>query len=157
MSLGIEWISQEDLLRADYVLVALTTTVFTVRVIVQFIRRRNVEWQDIWLYLSFATYLTFSILYVIITPNFFKLQRLQRGEIPPWPTMRQDIKLASEVMWCSGILYWTCLWCVKYSLLALYKKLLVGMPKVYLWFWWGTLVFCIIVSTIILICLGVVC
>ncbi|CAO2652282.1 Nn.00g005650.m01.CDS01 [Neocucurbitaria sp. VM-36] len=138
------WISQEELLRTDYAMIALTSTVFVARIIVQIWRRKTVEMQDIWLYIAFAAYLTFSILYIIITPIFFKLEALTKGELTGWVGMQQDIKLASEIMWSSGMEFWTCLWCVKFSLLALYKKLLVGMPNAYLWTWWGTLVFCII-------------
>ncbi|KAF2850315.1 hypothetical protein T440DRAFT_532115 [Plenodomus tracheiphilus IPT5] len=62
----------------------------------------------------------------------------------PWPSMPADLKFTSEVMWCSGMLYWTCLWFVKFSLLALYKKLLLGMPNAYRWTWWATLIFCVL-------------
>lgn len=126
-------------------MMAFTSTVFVARVIVQVWRRRTFEAQDALLYIAFAAYLAFTILYVVITPIFFKLEALAKGELAPWPSMPQDLKLASEVMWCSGMLYWTCLWFVKFSLLALYKKLLAGMPDVYRWTWWGTLVFCILV------------
>lgn len=139
------WISQDELLRTDYAMIALTSTVFVARVIAQFWRRRTVEWQDIWLYVAFAAYLTFTILYIIITPIFFKLEALMKSELAGWEGMQKDIKLASEVMWSSGMEFWTCLWFVKFSLLALYKKLLAGMPKAYLWTWWATLAFCIIV------------
>ena len=127
-------------------MVAITSTVFVVRAVLQAWRRRAVEAQDILLLIAFLVYLAFSILYIVITPIFFKIQALQAGRLAPWPTMMADIRFASKVMWQSGMEYWTCLWFVKFSLLALYKKLLVGMPKVYLWTWWGTLVFCIVVS-----------
>ena len=140
------WISQNDLLRTDYAMVSLTSTVFVARVVVQISRRKIVEMQDIWLYVAFAAYLAFTILYIIITPTFFKIEELQKGTGTPWAGMQKDIRFASEVMWSSGMEYWTCLWFVKFSLLALYKKLLVGMPNAYLWTWWGTLIFCIIVG-----------
>jgi len=140
------WISQHHLLRTDYGIIASTSTVFIVRVIAQVRHRRTVEAQDVLLYIAFAAYLAFAILYVVITPVFFKIDALEKGEIAPWPSMPEDVKLTSEVMWQSGMEYWTCLWFVKFSLLALYKKLLLGMPNVYRWIWWGTLIFCILVS-----------
>jgi len=146
MSTGADWISQHDLLRIDYAMLAITSTVFAARIGVQLWRRRRIEMQDILLCIAFLAYLAFTILYIVITPIFFKIQALQAGEIAPWSSMMADIKLASEVMWQSGMEYWTCLWFVKFSLLALYKKLLVGMPKPYLWTWWGTLIFCMVVS-----------
>ncbi|KAL1799355.1 hypothetical protein ACET3X_003392 [Alternaria dauci] len=144
MSTGADWISQHDLLRIDYAMLAMTSTVFVARIGVQAWRRKPIEAQDVLLYIAFAAYLAFTILYIVITPIFFKIQELQLGRIAPWPTMKEDIVLASRVMWQSGMEYWTCLWFVKVSLLALYKKLLSGMPKKYLYIWWGTLVFCIV-------------
>ncbi|KAG9193538.1 hypothetical protein G6011_03573 [Alternaria panax] len=158
MSTGTDWILQHDLLRIDYAMLAMTSTVFVARVVVQVWRRKPVEAQDILLYIAFAAYLAFTILYIIITPIFFNIQELQLGRIAPWPTMTQDIILASRVMWQSGIEYWTCLWFVKFSLLALYKKLLSGMPKKYLYIWWATLVFCIVTwSTCIITGPGLAC
>jgi hypothetical protein len=145
MSTGADWISQHDLLRIDYAMLAMTSTVFVARIGVQAWRRKPIEAQDILLYIAFAAYLAFTILYIVITPIFFKIQELQLGRIVPWPTMMKDVILASRVMWQSGIEYWTCLWFVKFSLLALYKKLLSGMPKKYLYIWLGTLIFCVVV------------
>ncbi|KAL6711709.1 hypothetical protein ACN47E_004643 [Coniothyrium glycines] len=139
-----DWIAQRVLLRTDYAMLALTSTVFIARIAVQFSRRRRFEVQDALLYVAFLAYLAFTILYIVITPIFYNLQALEGGQIAPWPRFAQDLKLASEVMWSSGMCYWTCLWFVKFSLLALYKKLLVGMPKLYVSIWWCTLVFCIV-------------
>ncbi|KAK1916497.1 hypothetical protein P3342_004316 [Pyrenophora teres f. teres] len=144
MSTGADWIAQHDLLRIDYAMLSITSTVFAVRVGIQLWRRRRIEAQDILLCIAFLAYLVFTILYIVITPIFFKIQALQAGQIAPWPSMMAEIKFTSEVMWQSGMEYWTCLWFVKFSLLTLYKKLLAGMPKVYLWTWWGTLIFCIV-------------
>jgi hypothetical protein len=141
-----DWIAQHNLLRVDYAMLSLTSIVFLARIGVQIWRRKNVETQDICLYIAFLAYLAFTILYIVITPIFFKIQALQAEKLAPWPTMMEDIKFASKVMWSSGMEYWTCLWFVKFSLLALYKKLLVGMPRGYVKIWWATLVFCIVVS-----------
>jgi hypothetical protein len=146
MSTGSDWISQHDLLRADYAMLVLTSTVFVSRLGVQVRRRKTIEAQDILLYIAFLAYLAFTILYIVITPIFFKIQALEAGRIAPWSTFAPDLRFASIVMWQSGMEYWTCLWFVKFSLLALYKKLLVGMPRAYVWTWWGTLIFCMVVS-----------
>jgi hypothetical protein len=146
MSTGSDWISQHDLLRTDYAMLALTSTVFVCRLGVQAWRRKTIEAQDILLYIAFLAYLAFTILYIIVTPIFFKVQALETGQVAPWATFAADLRFVSIVMWQSGIEYWTCLWFVKFSLLALYKKLLVGMPRPYLWTWRGTLVFCIVVN-----------
>lgn len=150
MSVGTEdnWISRNDLLRTDYAMLALTSTVFVARIAVQISRRKNIEWQDGWLYVAYAAYLTMCLLYTHITPTFFKLEELMRGDIQYWDGMQGDIKLTTEVIYTSGTLFWTCLWCIKFSLLALYKKLLVGLSMRWVYTYWGIIVFCVLVCTL---------
>lgn len=148
-SLSNSWISQEVLLRTDHIMIAVPSVVFVARVIVQIYRRRTrVEWQDGWLYLAFAAFIAFSTCYVIITPVFFKLEKYQADPTNPanlWPTMAKDTTFIAQVMWCSGMMFWTCLWAVKFSFLALYKKLLVGLSRTWFWTYWGIVAFSVVV------------
>jgi hypothetical protein len=145
MAVGASWIPQNALLRADYAMLALTSTIFLVRVAVQVCRRKKFEWQDGWLYTAYAAYLAMCILYTHITPTFFKLEQLAKGNIKNWAGMQQDIKLTTEVIFTSGVMFWTCLWCVKFSLLALYKKFLVGASHAWNYTYWSIVAFCILV------------
>ena len=145
MSAEDNWISQNDLLRTDYAMMALTSTVFVARVSVQVWRRKAIEWHDGWLYVAFAAYLALCILYTHITPTLFKIEQLTKGEIQYWEGMQKDIKLTTEVIFSSGTMFWTCLWCIKFSLLSLYKKLLVGLSNTWIYLYWGILVFCVLV------------
>lgn len=142
------WISQNDLLRTDYAMLALTSTVFVARIVVQVSRRKYIEWQDGWLYIAFSAYLAMCILYTHITPTFFKLEQLARGEIQSWDGMQRDVKLTTETIFSSGVMFWTCLWCTKFSLLALYKKLLVGLSNTWVYLYWGIVVFCVLVRAL---------
>jgi hypothetical protein len=146
MAQQASWISLHDLLRTDYAMLTLTSTVFVARVIVQIWRRKNIEWQDIWLYIAFAAYLTMCILYTHIAPTFFKLERINQGHVEYWDDMQKDIKLTTEIIFTSGVLFWTCLWAVKFSLLSLYKKLLLGLEIGWTYTYWGIVVFCVLVS-----------
>ncbi|KAF2124149.1 hypothetical protein P153DRAFT_361336 [Dothidotthia symphoricarpi CBS 119687] len=138
------WISQDALLRTDYAMVSLTSTIFVARTGIQVWRRRRIEWQDAWLYVAYVAYIVFSVLYIVITPTIFKLEHHRKGEPVRWEGMEKDIKFMSRVLWSSGMEFWTCLWFIKFALLALYKKLLLGLPMIYLWVWRGTVVFCIL-------------
>ena len=53
MSTGTDWISQNDLLRIDYAMLAITSIVFATRVGIQLWRRRRIEVQDILLCIAF--------------------------------------------------------------------------------------------------------
>lgn len=146
MAQQASWIALDDLLRTDYAMLSVTSAVFVARIIVQLWHRKNIEWQDGWLYIAFAAYLTMCILYTHITPTLFKLEKLNHGEIEYWDSMQEDVKLTTEVMFTSGVLFWTCLWAVKFSLLALYKKLLLGLEIIWVYIYWGIVVFCVLVS-----------
>jgi hypothetical protein len=63
--------------------------------------------------------------------------------------MQKDIKLTTEVIFTSGVMFWTCLWCVKFSLLALYKKLLVGLSSAWVYTYWSIVVFCVLVRELL--------
>lgn len=142
------WISQNDLLRTDYAMIALTSTVFIARTVVQILRRKTIEFQDGWLYVAFAAFISFSTCFIIITPTFFKIETYQKDPTNPasmWAGMAKDVKFASQIMWSSGFMFWTCLWCVKASLLALYKKLLVGLSSAWIWTYWIIVAFCALV------------
>jgi hypothetical protein len=145
MAAEASWIAENKLLRADYALLAVTSTVFVARIAVQTRRRKQIEWQDGWLYVAFAAYFAMCILYTHITPTFFKLEQLTMGEIQYWDGMQQDMKLTTQVMFTSGVMFWTCLWCVKFSLLALYKKLLVGLTSAWIYTYWSIVGFCVLV------------
>jgi hypothetical protein len=145
MSAEASWISQNDLLRTDYAILAFTSMIFIARVVVQVWRRNKFEWQDGWLYVAFFAYLALCITYTHSTPTFFKLEQLTKGEILGWEGMHKDIKLTTEVIFTSGVMFWTCLWCVKFSLLALYKKLLVGVSHAWTYTYWSIVVFCVLV------------
>jgi hypothetical protein len=151
MSAEASWISQNYLLRTDYAILAFTSIIFIARVVVQVWRRNKFEWQDGWLYIAFAAYLALCITYTHITPTFFKLEQLAKGENLGWEGMHKDIRLTTEVIFTSGIMFWTCLWCVKFSLLALYKKLLVGVSYAWTYTYWSIVLFCVLVRGLALI------
>lgn len=88
-------------------MVAFTSLVFVVRHIIQIQQRKTFEAQDSLLYVAFIAYLSSSRLYVITTPIFFKIKALQKGKIAPWSSIAKDLKFASEIMWSSGMVYWT--------------------------------------------------
>ncbi|KAH7392323.1 hypothetical protein DE146DRAFT_679738 [Phaeosphaeria sp. MPI-PUGE-AT-0046c] len=144
MAAEASWISVNDLLRTDYAMLALTSIIFVARIIIQVWRRKTIEWQDAWLYIAYTAFLTMCILYTHITPTFFKIEELGKGQIQYWDGMQSDIKLTTQVMFTSGVLFWTCLWCVKFSLLALYKKLLVGLSVAWVYTYWGIVAFCVL-------------
>lgn len=68
------------------------------------------------------------------------------GEAEAWPTMQRDIVILYNSLFVNTLLFWTYLWCAKLYLLVLYRKLMKGLPYIYMRLWWGIVVFCVLVS-----------
>lgn len=77
--MGTKCIAQHELLRIDYIMVAITSMVLAVRIVVRAWQRRTIGAQDVLLGIAILADLAFSVFYIIITPIFFKHQALEAG------------------------------------------------------------------------------
>jgi hypothetical protein len=84
--------------------------------------------EDYWLFLALATLLTSCILQTIQLPNLYYMSAALAGVIP----ISADLMSISEdylrFEFPIMVLFWTVLWCVKASFLALYFKLFQDLP-----------------------------
>lgn len=104
------------------------------------------ELQDYLVYTAFTLFLTMSICYLVIIHKIYMIGEVVNGLVDPWPSMKADILTYVRIMFVTTTLFWLSLWSVKLSLLALYRKLLEGLPEVYMRLWWGVFSFCLVVS-----------
>jgi hypothetical protein len=141
-----EIISEPEFFRAAYPMVVLASVFMVVRIGVQ-VRIRVLELQDYLIYLAFAFFLAMSICYLIAISTIFDISKVLVGLLEPWPTYQLDFLRNVRIVFITTVLFWLTLWSVKLSLLALYKKLLQGLPRVWTRLWWATFTFCIIVSS----------
>lgn len=126
-----------------YALIAFTTIVVMTRFATNLSRIKELKAEDYLLALAYLIFLVLAILYIIIAPVLFKIKAVQEGQIQPYPTLLDDsIKLQSFFFFATGSL-WMCLWMIKFSLLAMYKRLLNG--RAYFIAWWALVGFCIAV------------
>ncbi|KAL1649632.1 hypothetical protein SLS61_006288 [Didymella pomorum] len=66
------------------------------------------------------------------------------GKAEPWLTMQRDVVILFNSLFVNTLLFWSCLWCAKLSLLVLYRKLMSGLPYVYMRVWWAVVIFCVL-------------
>lgn len=122
-------------------------SIFTIaRAGVHLWKKKAMQPQDYLLYSAYVCFLAMLICYLVIIPTIYKIGRVTNGLMPPWNTMAEDVVVYTRMMFFTTVFFWLSLWLVKLSLLALYKKLLTGLPIVYVRIWWAVLVFCLIVS-----------
>jgi hypothetical protein len=105
------------------------------------------EAHDYLVYTAFILFLAMITCYLVLLPTIYKLAAVSRGTIPPWDGMEDDSIFNIRLMFVTTTLFWITLWTVKLSFLALYKKLMRDLPKIYIRAWWSVLVFCLMVST----------
>ncbi|KAK2811603.1 hypothetical protein FQN50_001945 [Emmonsiellopsis sp. PD_5] len=134
-------ITQTALEGLVYALLAITSIVFCVRMFNLVRRPRTIQWEDGWLILGYVWFLVDSIVYVVIAPAMFRLQEVQVKGAPPYATIQDDSFLIKRSLFFAQPFFWFNLWSVKFSLLSLYKRLMVGLRK-YIIAWWCITVFC---------------
>ncbi|KAG2416114.1 hypothetical protein HFD88_007306 [Aspergillus terreus] len=104
-------------------------------------RIKELKAEDYLLAIAYLLFLVLAILYIIIAPTLYKIKAVQLQLIQPYPELPEDsLKLQIFFFFATGSL-WLCLWMVKFSLLAMYKRLLNG--RAYFIAWWALLGFCI--------------
>ncbi|KAJ5099352.1 hypothetical protein N7532_006353 [Penicillium argentinense] len=115
-------------------LIVLTSLVVGVRFIGSIRRVKDLKAED---YL-----LLVGVLYIYIAPAIFRLAALSAGTIPIYATVEEDSVQLQIVFFVTTSSLWLCLWMVKFSLLSMYKRLLVG--RTYLIAWWAIVISCIL-------------
>ncbi|KAF1954781.1 hypothetical protein CC80DRAFT_416744 [Byssothecium circinans] len=134
-------LGQAEILRAEYALFVLTTAFLVARVAIHVSKRRTFEFQDFFIYFAYALYVGLWTEYIIAVPYLFKLTAVTNGEIPPYPNVIKDAAYMSRLIFTAQMCFYVSLWSVKMSLLSLYRKLLIGLERIYSQIWWGIVVF----------------
>ncbi|KAJ5286063.1 hypothetical protein N7524_001369 [Penicillium chrysogenum] len=103
---------------------------------------KDLKAEDYLLIVAYIFFLELSILYIYIAPAIFRIAAVSAGTIPPYATISEDGLRLQTVFFVTTSSLWLCLWMVKFSLMAMYKRLLVG--KKYIIAWWVIMGFCVL-------------
>lgn len=125
--------------RTGIALIVLTSLVVVARFAGSLRRPKDLKAEDYLLIVGYIFFLELGILYIYIAPVIFRLAALQAGTIPLYATVPQDSVRLQIVFFVTTSSLWICLWMIKFSLLSMYKRLLVG--KAYLIAWWAIMGF----------------
>ena len=142
-----ELVSERHFHAVTYAMVVLASLFIVARAGIQVSKRKAMQLQDYLLYIAYLFFIVMAICYLVIIPKVYMIGRVSNGSMTPWATMAADVVMYIRVMFITTMLFWLALWLVKFSLLALYKKLMTGLPTVYVKLWWAVFIFCLIVST----------
>ncbi|OAL38691.1 hypothetical protein AYO20_01897 [Fonsecaea nubica] len=142
--MGGNYVTEVSVRATGITMIILTTFVAGFRIFVSAEQQRRFGWDDGWLLAAYIFFLALSILYIVAAPTMFRLTKLADGQIPLYPTVADDGLFIQKIFFVTTSGLWLCLWCVKFSLMAVYKKLMKALPhKIRLW--WAVVIFCVVV------------
>jgi hypothetical protein len=141
------FIPQRRFIMTASAMISLTSSFVLARGYVHYTKRRTMEVHDYLIYAAYIFFVVMTTCYLIMIPGLYKVSDLTNGLVEPWEGMQGEIITYMHMMLVTTSLFWISLWTVKLSLLALYRRLMIGLPVMYMRAWWAVLVFCIIVST----------
>ena len=105
----------------------------------------NLLFSDVLVLLALATLIGMAGLYCQIVPIMFDLDLAAAGKPPLSPeTMAIFEERANHylrIQFGIIVLFWTCVWAVKLSILVFYKSLFDRLSRRYLYAWWAVVAF----------------
>lgn len=94
---------------------------------------------------ALATLITMAGLYCQIIPTMFDLDLAAVGKPPLSPESMLELEERANrylrIQFGIIVLFWTCVWAVKLSILVFYKSLFDRLSRTYLYAWWAVVVF----------------
>jgi len=129
-----------------YVSISIVSVAIIARCLLQYLRPRRIAAQDCCMAFAYVLFLAQCILYIVLSPIRGKVQEVTEGKMPRYPELPHHVYLIGRLIFPALMFFWAILWTVKLGLLLLYRKLTVGLPRVYNRMWWFLVVFWVIVS-----------
>jgi hypothetical protein len=112
------------------VLIALSVALAIARNVVRWWKAHAFQLEDFFLWLAVASYIAYCGMAMATLSILTKLSGLLAGDLQtPWPTVQDDLKYLVEMIFAFQFLFWLTLWSVKFSLLWMFRRLTVDIPR----------------------------
>lgn len=138
------YVTQASVMATGITMVVLSSLIAGLRLFLSMSEQRKFQWEDGWLVAAYVFFLVLSILYLVATPTMFRVAKVASGDMEPYPSIAEDGLFIQKTFFVTTSGLWLCLWAVKLSLMAVYKRLMAGL-KHYIRIWWAVIVFCLVV------------
>jgi hypothetical protein len=96
--------------------------------------------EDYMMLFSYLAFIALSALYLVIDPKLYRILRVSAGTEAPYPELVTEGELMLRVMFTVTLLFWAVLWGVKLSLLFVFRRLIIDLPR-YMKAWWVVFIF----------------
>ncbi|OBT66046.1 hypothetical protein VE03_03260 [Pseudogymnoascus sp. 23342-1-I1] len=115
------------------------------RVVVRWKAAHGFGLDDYFCWVALVFYLAYSGLYFSIFPEIYTFQGIKEGKIKPPPDFAQQYTKMLRSVVATNVMFWTALWCVKISLLLMFRRLIERVRSIYRRFWYGVLILTVLV------------
>ena len=145
MSSAANYVTADTLRGTGIAMLVIATLFMAARCLARWYRGWRFQIEDFFMFLAYAFFLSMTISYLVIIPPLYRITDVSEGIIPPYPSVLEDSLSIIKVFFTNSMLLWFTLWSVKFSVLFLYRRLMIGLPM-YLRWWWAVLGFCVVVG-----------
>jgi hypothetical protein len=125
-------------------LMVVTTAVVCARAVLRGDHKTGFQWDEMWLIVGYILFMVVTGVYVSKTTLLFRLLAVQEGRLEPYASIGEDSLDAQKTFFFTSPGLWLTLWSIKFSLLAFYKRIMVGI-RLYIILWWIVLGYCVTV------------
>ncbi|KAK8129420.1 hypothetical protein PG999_001800 [Apiospora kogelbergensis] len=146
-------LSRTSFLGASIALIVITTAISGARAIFGIQNGAKIRWDDVWLIAGYVIFMVLSGYHVGKYELMFRVVDVSNGWIPPYEGMEEEGLKLQKLIFLATTGLWLTLWCVKFSLLALYKRMAAQVP-LYIRLWWVMTGYCIMMATSTKLSLG---
>jgi hypothetical protein len=92
---------------------------------------------------SYALYVALSAVYLAVIPSLYHILAVGAGTAPPYPEMVTEGATMLRMMFCVTVFFWGVLWGVKITLLFIFRRLIMLLPR-YIKIWWFVFIFTVL-------------
>ncbi|OBT71627.1 hypothetical protein VF21_08950 [Pseudogymnoascus sp. 05NY08] len=121
------------------------------RVVVRWKAAHGFGLDDYFCWAALVFYLAYSGLYFSIFPEIYTFQDITEGKIQRPPDFGQQYTKMLLSILATNIMFWTALWCVKISMLLMFRRLIERVGSIYRRIWYGVLILTVVVYIIAVI------
>jgi hypothetical protein len=139
--------SQTTVLKVGYASIGVVSLIVVARIALQSVRPRRLAPGDYLIFFAYTLFVSQCALYIAMAPVRLRVDDVTYGRRRPYATIMDDAKMIGKLYFPALLFFWTIIWSVKFALLLLYRKLIIGLGSIYNKLWWFMVVFCGVVSS----------
>ncbi|EFW22611.1 hypothetical protein D8B26_000738 [Coccidioides posadasii str. Silveira] len=122
-------IEQPKLVSVVLVLICVATLIYLLAIFVRWKHNRLRDLECVFMLSAFVFYLVYEIMLLVSMPLFYRLNAVNLGLIEKYPTALQDKERFILLLFVNNLIFLFLLWSVKFGLLVLYRRLMIGLPR----------------------------